>query len=202
MAEATPELVLGVRRELIPGELHFTGVRDVPLDAYLDVIGRHGEFRPRRDVEDDPSFKQVIPYLCLRDSERIFLMRRTRAGGDPRLHERYSIGIGGHVNPGDEDPLGGLRREWREEIAAEFEPEFVPIGLLNDDSDPVGAVHLGLVFAADAGGRAVHIRETDKLSGSFASMSDVAAVADRLETWSRLLYEYLDAARSTNTRVR
>jgi predicted NUDIX family phosphoesterase len=196
------ELVLGLRRELVPGALHPSGVRGVSLDPYLDAIARHGEYRRRRDVEEDPSFKQVIPYLCLRDADRVFLMRRTRAGGDPRLHERYSIGIGGHVNPGDGGPLGGLGREWREEIDAAFEPDLEPLGLLNDDTDPVGAVHLGLVYAADAAGRPVAIRETDKLSGSFASLGEVAAVADRLETWSRLLYEFLAQRRSTNRRVR
>ena len=61
----------------------------------------------------------------------------------------------------------------------------------NDDSNPVGAVHLGLVYAADAGGRPVAIRETDKLSGHFATLDEVAAVADRLETWSALLFDFL-----------
>ena len=64
------------------------------------------------EMERDPSFKQVIPYLVLRDGERYFLMRRTAAGGDARLHDRYSIGVGGHLNPGDGGLLGGLRREW------------------------------------------------------------------------------------------
>ena len=105
----------------------------------------------------------------LRDGDRIFLMRRTRAGGDERLHERYSIGIGGHVNPGDTDPLDALRREWAEEIEADFEPTLEPLGVLNDDDNAVGAVHLGLVFAADAGGRPVAIRERDKLEGGFAT---------------------------------
>ena len=58
-------------------------------------------------MEVDPSFKQVIPYLVLRDAERYFLMRRTRAGVDARLLGRYSIGVGGHLNPGDGGVLGG-----------------------------------------------------------------------------------------------
>jgi predicted NUDIX family phosphoesterase len=142
-------------------------------------------------AEDDPSWKQVIPYLLLRDGSRIFLMRRTRAGGDVRLHDRYSIGIGGHVNPDDGDVQGGMRREWAEEIEADFEPEFRPIGVLNDDSNAVGAVHLGLVYEADAGGRTVAIREREKLDGQFASLVEVSAVADRLETWSALLFDFL-----------
>ena len=90
--------------------------------------------------------------------------------------------------------LGGLRREWREELVADFEPAFRLVGLLNDDTTEVGAVHLGAVYVAEAAGRPVTIRETDKLTGSFAEPHEVAAVADKLETWSRLCFEFLDRA--------
>ncbi len=118
-------------------------------------------------------------------------MQRTTAGGDPRLHGRYSIGVGGHLNPGDGGVLGGLRREWAEELVADFVPDFRLVGLLNDDTTEVGAVHLGAVYVADATGRPVAIRETDKLTGSFVGADDVSAVSDRLETWSRLVFEFL-----------
>ena len=123
-------------------------------------------------------------------------MRRTKAGADARLHDRYSIGVGGHLNPGDGDLAGGLRREWREEVSADFVPEFRLIGLLNDDTTDVGSVHVGAVYLADARGRSVAIRETEKLSGSFAEPSEAAAVVDRMETWSVLVFEHLEADRS------
>ena len=144
-------------------------------------------------MEADPAFKQIIPYLVLRDGPRYFLMQRTRAGADARLHDRYSIGVGGHLNPGDDGLDGGLRREWAEELVADFLPSFELVALLNDDTTDVGAVHLGAVYVADAAGRAVAIRETEKLTGSFVDPDDVAAVADRLETWSRLVFEFLEA---------
>ncbi|MEO5941669.1 MAG: hypothetical protein ABIZ72_11550, partial [Candidatus Limnocylindrales bacterium] len=119
-----------------------------------------------------------------------------RAGSDARLHDRYSIGVGGHVNPGDGaldgDLTAALRREWHEELIIDFVPDFRFVGLLNDDSTPVGEVHLGLVYEGDAGGRPVAIRESDKLSGGFVATTEVAAVNDRLETWSRLAFEWLD----------
>ena len=133
----------------------------------------------------------MIPYLVLRDGERWFLMRRTKAGGDARLHDLGSIGVGGHLNPGDGDVAGGLRREWREEIEADFVPDFAPLGLLNDDTTPVGAVHVGFVFTADAEGRPVAIRETDKLTGAFATTEEVDTLRDGLETWSRLAFDAL-----------
>lgn len=185
------ERVLVVPREAImPGE-PWLGLRGDGITRALDVVALTGSFVLRSDAEDDPGLKQIIPYLVLRDGDRWFLMRRTRAGGDARLHDLWSIGVGGHLNPGDGDVLGGLRREWAEELAADFEPEFTPVGLLNDDTTPVGAVHLGIVYLADAAGRAVAIRESDKLSGRFATTSEVAAVRDGMETWSRLVFDAL-----------
>jgi len=195
------ELVLGIPRQRLHSTLDWRGVRSDGLGGYLAQIEREAEFRPRSQVEQDPSWKQLIPYLLLRDGERLFLMQRTRAGGDARLHERYSIGVGGHINPGDGDVLGGLRREWREEIEAAFEPDFEFQGLLNDDEDPVGAVHLGLVYAADASNRPVAVRETDKLSGSFAPAEEVRRVYDRLETWSQLVFDFVAAPASASSRA-
>jgi predicted NUDIX family phosphoesterase len=193
------ELVLvvpaaSVVRELGDGRA-WLGIRESGEDGLAALIRREGEFRPRREMETDPAWKQVIPYPMLRDGDAWYLMRRTKAGTDARLHERYSIGIGGHVNP-DDGGLDGnldraLRREWHEELVADFVPELRFVGLLNDDTTPVGEVHLGLVYEGDALGRPVAIREADKLSGGFASSAEVAAVADRLETWSRIAFESL-----------
>jgi predicted NUDIX family phosphoesterase len=119
-------------------------------------------------------------------------MRRTRAGGDERLHDRFSIGVGGHLNPGDRDLAGGLAREWAEELDAAFVPEFRLLGLLNDDETDVGRVHLGVVYLAEADGRPVAVRETEKLEGRFASSPAVLAVYDRMETWSQLVVDFLD----------
>jgi len=194
--DAPEELVFAVpRRDLLePRHLRepWRGVLEAEAEPYLERVRMYGAFRPRSQLETDPSWKQIIPYLVVRDGSRYLLMRRTRAGGDARLFERYSIGVGGHLNPGDDDVETGLRREWSEEVAADFEPGFDFVGLLNDEEDPVGAVHLGFVYAADAAGRAVGIRETDKLRGAFREPAEVAAVTDAMESWSRLLFEHLE----------
>ena len=116
------ERVFVVPRASIADSAAWYGIRTDDLDVYVEALERDGRYEPRPLMEVDPSFKQVIPYLILRDGERYFLMRRTRAGVDARLHDRYSIGVGGHLNPGDGGVLGGLRREWREELVADFEP--------------------------------------------------------------------------------
>lgn len=190
----TGELVYVVPRSRILQGGAWHGVRTAETEEFLALAAAHGRFEPRQAMEIDPSFKQIIPYLVLRDGERYFLMRRTRAGGDVRLHDAWSIGVGGHINPGDGDVAGGLLREWTEELVADFVPTFRLVGLLNDDTTDVGRVHLGAVYIAEAAGRAVAIRETDKLSGAFATPKQVAEVADRLETWSRLAFDFVEDA--------
>lgn len=158
------------------------------------MLTTEGRWLDRAEAEQDPSHKQVIPYVVVRDGDRVFQMERTDAGGDPRLHRRASIGVGGHINPVDDgpDPLGsGLRREWQEELDAGWEPEFTPIGLLNDDRNPVGLVHLGIVFEVQAAGRPIDVRERTKLSGHLVSLGEVRVAWDRMESWSQLLVQAL-----------
>ncbi len=187
---ADGELVLGAPVASLWQGAAWRGVRADGVGATVSAALAVATFRVRVDAEDDPSWKQLIPYLVLRDGARVFLMRRTRAGADARLHDRYTIGVGGHVNPGDEGLEGALLREWREELDAPFDPDIRLVGLLNDDSDPVGAVHLGIVFEADAAGRPVAIRETHKLAGAFAGPGELWAAYDGMETWSQLLLEH------------
>lgn len=190
-----PEQVLVIPRSAVMGDPGWHGVRSEDLAGFEELVAREGRFAPREAMEVDRSWKQVIPYLVLRSGESYFLMRRTKAGGDARLHDRFSIGVGGHLNPGDGDLAGGLRREWREELQADFDPRFELIGLLNDDTTEVGSVHLGVVYVADSGGLPVEIRETEKLSGRFATPAEVAEVVDRMETWSALVFDHLERVR-------
>lgn len=191
---AADELVYVVPRDALiaPGG-EWRGVRAVRPEE-LALLTSGGELRRRGDMETDRNYKQVIPYLVVRDGPRYFLMRRTRAGLDARLHDRFSIGVGGHLTEGDRDLGGGLRREWREEIEADFVPEFRLVGLLNDDETDVGRVHVGVVYVAETGGRPVGVREVDKLSGAMTGRDEVAEVVDRMESWSALVFEHLEAA--------
>ncbi len=199
------ERVLVLAREHVPGGCDFLGLRAGTTGELAELrraVRRHGRWVDRPVAEDDPSTKQVIPYVVVRDHathpERVFLMERTDAGGDPRLHHQASIGVGGHLNPPDgelddaADPLtAGLQREWREELVADWDPEFALVGFLNDDRNPVGAVHLGVVFTVDAAGRSLEVRERDKLSGRLATLEELTAAWPRLETWSQLVAEAL-----------
>jgi predicted NUDIX family phosphoesterase len=193
-ASVVEEHVLVVPRAALPELDGWHGLRADGLERVLAVVAAEARPMARAAAEQDPSSKQIIPYLVLRDGSRYFLMQRTRAGGDARLHDRWSIGIGGHLEAADGDIEGGLRREWTEELDAPMVPAWRAIGALNDDSTDVGAVHLGIVFVADVAGGTVRVRETDKLSGGFAQPEEVRTVYDRLETWSALVFDHLQAA--------
>ncbi|HEX7496482.1 MAG TPA: NUDIX domain-containing protein [Candidatus Limnocylindrales bacterium] len=197
MSGDAQELVYAVPREtLFDGVTAWRGVRRADVAEILRRVDATGTYVPRAEAERDRTLKQIIPYLILRDGGRIFLMKRTRAGGDARLHDHYTIGIGGHLNPGDDSPRSGLEREWHEELDAAFVPPFEFVGLLNDDTVDVGVHHLGLVYLAEASGRPVGVRETDKLSGSFERIEVVRAAYDLMETWSQLVLDAIDGPNS------
>lgn len=191
------EQVLVLPRANVPGGCDFNGIREADAAAMEELrmaVVTHGRFMDRAMAEESPDWKQLIPYVVVRDGDKVFLMERTDAGGDLRLHRKATIGVGGHINPVDEgDDLlnAGLRREWGEELVAGWEPDFRLIGLLNDDSNPVGSVHLGIVFEVQADGRPVAVRETDKLTGRFVAPAEVLAAWDRMETWSHLVATHL-----------
>ena len=168
------------------------------IDRYLERIRERGLFIERRHAEQDSSFKQIIPYVVLMRRGEVLLLRRTKSQGESRLHDKLSIGVGGHINPIDQgdDLLGqAMRRELEEELALSAPPPLTPVGVLNDDSNPVGSVHFGLVVLADAADVDVEIREKDRMTGSFVSIATVNELArdsnSNFETWSALLIEWL-----------
>lgn len=189
------ERVLVLPRTDVPGGTGFRGVRPrtgVGLEELRRAVRQHGVYLERSVAESEPSYKQLIPYVVVRNGPRVFRMERTDAGGDVRLHGKASIGVGGHLNPvddGEDALMTGLRREWTEEIEADWEPEFRLVGLLNDETTPVGAVHLGVVFEVQAYGRPMQVREREKLEGAFVTVEELASTWERLETWSQLVAE-------------
>jgi predicted NUDIX family phosphoesterase len=192
-----PEEVLVVRRiQLFPAGA-FHGFSSEGVERYLSTIATHAFFAARDRVEHDPSLKQIIPYVVLRHQDSVFLVRRTRAGSEERLREKFSIGIGGHINPEDvgdaTDPVeAGMRRELTEEVDVPAGWRARAVGVLNDDQAGVGSVHFGLVYVADLPSTDVRIRETAKLEGAFAAPEEVRKMYPRLETWSQFIVDAID----------
>jgi predicted NUDIX family phosphoesterase len=155
---------------------------------------------PRSEVEDDPAYQQIIPYVVFRHEDRYLLTHRLKASSEKRLRQLYSLGVGGHINPGDldhGDPIAdGLKREWEEEVVYEGRFETRLLGLINDDSSPVSKVHLAVVFLIDGDRPEITIRETDKLSGELLTLDEMRIYYLAMESWSQLVYDRLVAEAS------
>jgi predicted NUDIX family phosphoesterase len=182
------------REDMFPdGAWH--GFVSKDLERHQAVIREHHFFMPRAAVENDPGYQQIIPYVVFRHDGRYLLTHRLRASSEKRLRKQYSLGIGGHINPGDleaGDPiLDGLKREWREEVVYEGKFEAELIGLLNDDSSPVSKVHLGVVFLVDGDTPDISIRETDKLAGELLTLDEMRIFYLGMESWSQMVYDRL-----------
>ena len=184
-----------MRREDIFPDGAWHGFVSDNLDRHQRVIREKHEFRPRAEVENDPTYQQIIPYVVFRHRNRYLLTHRLRASSEKRLRKQYSLGVGGHINPGDlqgGDPiLDGLKREWEEEVVYDGTFEARLLGLLNEESSPVSRVHLGVVFIVDGDSPDVRIRETDKLEGELMTLDGMRIHFLEMESWSQLVYERL-----------
>jgi predicted NUDIX family phosphoesterase len=172
----------------------FRGVSTEGLEEYLTRIRRFGVFRQRGEVEDDPSLKQIIPYLIVRRGGDYMLFQRTQAGSEGRLRGLYSIGVGGHiaredVGASDDVVADGLRRELEEEVRLTGPWSARLVGVLNDDGNAVGRVHFGLVHLVEVVSGPVAIQETDRLSGRMAALDEILSAYPLMETWSQLVLD-------------
>ena len=153
-------------------------------------------YRPRDAMEQDPSFKQLIPYCIFRFEDQLFHYTRGKAQGEGRLHSRRSIGVGGHICSDDQHPtnspyIEAMHREIDEEIFVETAHTDTCVGLLNDDQTEVGRVHLGIVHIFDLEAPKVRPREQSMIETGFAPARDLARNLDQFETWSQLCLQHL-----------
>jgi predicted NUDIX family phosphoesterase len=189
------EQVLCVKREDMFPDGAWHGFVSTDLERHQRVIRERHSFRPRAEVEEDPSFQQIIPYVVFRHDGRYFLTHRLRASSEKRLRKQYSLGLGGHINPGDliggDAVMGGLKREWQEEVVYDGRFEARLIGFLNEDSSPVSKVHLGVVFLLDGDSPNIAIRETNKLAGELLTLDEMRIYYLGMESWSQIVYDQL-----------
>jgi predicted NUDIX family phosphoesterase len=173
-------------------------LRDIHPEFFPNLASK-AFFIDRPFAEKDPGFRQVIPYVLVCRDGKILTVTRKKTQTETRLHDKVSFGIGGHINPVDGEPENlldaGLRRELSEELDVDNPPslsELTPLGLICDDTDEVSKVHLGVVLRWDVNYE-VSIRETDKMHGEYLAPVEIGHVHDRLENWSRLVYDGLFA---------
>jgi predicted NUDIX family phosphoesterase len=199
VSEVHSERVLVVPTELFHRLGHFQGFSR-QIDRYLGELfnARNMSFRPRGEVEQDPGFKQLIPYVifCHTDAENnptLFQYTRGTGMGEGRLHSKRSVGIGGHISAIDAEPgqnsspyEEGMRRELDEEVEILTPYKSECVGLINDDQTEVGRVHLGVVHMFNVQRPAIRSRESDILESGFLPVAKILPDLDSFETWSQI----------------
>lgn len=195
------ENVLVVRRSLFDELGSFHGL-NFETHNYLSAILSRGNnfFLPRAQAENDPSYKQIIPYALIAHGRTVLHYVRGKKAGEQRLVAKGSIGIGGHMNDTDESLFAwdenayraGVEREVNEEIKIESPFEDRIVALLNDDTSEVGRVHLGIVHVFRLAEPKVEKREAMITNLSFLDRAELIRRRDALETWSQFCVDSLD----------
>jgi predicted NUDIX family phosphoesterase len=199
------EHVLVVPTPVFHGLGHFQGFTR-EIGRYLPELTqpRHVSYRPRHEVEEDPGYKQLIPYVIFRHLRggrtTLFAYTRGSGQGEGRLHRKRSVGIGGHISSGDAATPGanvyeeGLRRELREEVIIDTAVRESCVGLINDDETPVGQVHLGVVHIFDVETPSVQPREQEMFECGFQPVEELLKDLPAFETWSQICLRALFAS--------
>jgi predicted NUDIX family phosphoesterase len=194
------EMVLCFPRTLLDEIGTFQGIR-TDVAAYVPRIleAEHTHFVARAQAEDDPSQKQIIPYVLFKKGDTYLHYVRGKGSGEKRLVAKGSIGIGGHINHGDESLFQtglefyeeALQREIHEELRMDGRFRTRIVGLINDDSTPVGQVHFGIVHLCELTDENVSKGEACITDLKFLTVPELRARREQLETWSQLCLELL-----------
>lgn len=187
------EQILVIRRDLLLPDDGWHGLRAVDFETYLNLIQNHKEFHSRAAMETDPTYKQIIPYLIFEHENSYFLMQRHKKASETRLQSKFTLGIGGHIREDDMQTnslFDWARREFHEEVAYEGELVIEPLGVLNDDSNDVGKVHIGFVFLLHGSTGKISV-ESELANGELYSLEECRGFYDRMETWSKMVFDHL-----------
>jgi len=188
------EDILVVKRSTLLGNNSWQGLNLADPEKHLASINTHKEFLPRNLMEQDESYKQIIPYLIFQYQDRYFLMQRKSSAGESRLKNKYTLGIGGHIR--QEDTTDSLsifnwaKREFHEEISYNDNFDIKTIGMLNDDSNSVGRVHIGLILLIKGTSANIKIKSELK-NGRLLTLKKLANHYDQMETWSQIIFDHL-----------
>ena len=206
MGKMDEQILVAPREAVFQSEtLTFQGLtgEQKQTDSIMKHIKETYKEMRRGDAEEDPSFKQPIPYVVIRRGSEVFAYERLAGGGESRLHNKLSLGFGGHMNhieAGSFDDVLRINtdRELNEELhlAESDKVSIQTIGLINDDESEVGRVHIGILSVLDVVEHAnVEVKETEQIAGYWMSLEQLKEKDnyDRMETWSQYVVDLLKA---------
>jgi predicted NUDIX family phosphoesterase len=192
-AKKADEKILVVKKNILFSYQVINGLKQINFDHYQKLIRRYKKFMWRSKVENDPTYKQIIPYLIFTHNEKYFIMRRKNNASEARLQNKYSLGIGGHIRKEDlkrTNIIDWAEREFKEEIKYRGKYTIEPIGILNDESNSVGQVHTGFVFLLHGNNAHIEIRDEHK-EGMLVSLDECLTFYNQMENWSQIVIDYL-----------
>lgn len=193
-AKDLEEVLVVSRSELFPNGPH-AGISEEAMSRIQALVETYGQFKPRFQVENNPEWQQIIAYLIFKYRDKYWLMKRAAAGGEARLHHLYSLGIGGHIKKEDlergEQLVDWAKREFDEEVEYQGRLTSRLLGILNDDSNEVGRVHVGLVVLIEGDTGEIAIKEDDNEEGQLLTLTEMEKYYDQMENWSRIVFDYL-----------
>ena len=190
------EKVLVIERRLIHTFIYGKRchlIKNCTKEIISKIYGNY-TFMDRNMAEKAYSYKQIIPYILIRHNNNYLLLRRTKMQNEVRLHDKLSLGIGGHINILSKNApdllMHGLKRELNEEIKVNSPYQINFIGIINDETSDVGKVHLGLLYIIDTPDDFFEIIEKDKMVGKWSSKAELGQSYDKLENWSKISYDF------------
>src|SRR3989344_4304706 len=194
---AEKEQVLVVKAASIFAHHHWLGMEEEKMAELYALVLQEAFYVDRDQAEGNPSYQQIIPYLLFRVGERYFVTERLPKSGEPRLHGEIAMGLGGHINPCDQEGADDLimaaaKREFKEEVNYRGNlKQFRLLAILIDESSPVNQDHLGFVYLLEGDSEDIQIAEVDKLRGFFVTLAEMAAYQSRFEVWSRHVFKFI-----------
>jgi predicted NUDIX family phosphoesterase len=188
------EEIVVIKRELLFAyEPAWQGIKKVDTEFYSNLIYANKEVMLRGPAEGDITYKQIIPYVIFKHQDNYFLMQRSNKSSEKRLADKYTLGIGGHLQADDvktNDLIEWGKREFNEEIQYESNLSYEVLGILNDDSNDVGKVHIGIVICATGDSDEISIR-SELAMGTLVNLETCIAHFNKLETWSQYVVTFL-----------
>lgn len=194
MNEPVEQILVVPREKLFDGKPIPHGFNSDDLKGLVERINKHAYFIDRSKAENNSQLKQIIPYIIVMHKDKIYTVHRLTKQTEKRLHNKYSIGVGGHINPVDKGEIfgileKGLERELHEELCVNCDYKHELIGYINYDTDDVGKVHFGMVYRlVIKDDKAVSVAEKDMMIGQFMSLAELEKIYPSLETWSQLVF--------------
>lgn len=194
MIEKQDEDILVVPRDLLFDKVTpWFGINQDALSNITNIVAEHAAYIPRQSAEHNPEYKQIIPYIIFTHQDKFFVMQRKAQASEKRLAGKFSIGIGGHVRKEDivnHDIMDWARREFEEEVTYDHSFTTRAIGVLNDDTNDVGKVHIGLIIIAQGSSDQISIKDEHK-SGTLLTLEECQMLSGNMESWSTICLDFI-----------